>query len=66
MTLDDAVKVLNEWRHNGINNWRIEEDLVVGDFREYRSVFEPFDAIAIAEKLRRKAGRAAAAESAGR
>jgi hypothetical protein len=53
-TLEDAVKILNERRHHGHSNWYVcgqgDDALVRGE--DQYEVFEPFEAIAIAEKYK--------------
>jgi hypothetical protein len=53
MSLEDAVQLLNDRRHNGHSHWYIEGD-IAGDRlvrgEDYYEAFTPFEAVAIAEK----------------
>lgn len=48
MTIEDAVRILNEKRHHGHSKWYVSGEFVCGD--DQYEFFTHFEAIAIAEK----------------
>ncbi len=56
MTIDEAVKVLNERKHDGVSSWKLHGEPPhqwVGSPNRYPT-YSPITAIAIAEKYQRE------------